>query len=172
MTVCCRYKTILQGIEAELLLKLQAHLHTLANKAGLEGAAGRLSRLAGVQHLGKGALFIRCTDTQRTLLRTFDLENLGQGFASFVAGASHPRCIAGHPRCNGNMSAPRPCSGYGVWSGKSQPSASPQVASSPFQNSIALGTSKLEMARSGTIFERKMILRWCLPWSGNVGENS
>ena len=81
MAVCCRYKTILQGIEAELPLKLQPHLHTLANKTGLKGAAGRLSRLAGVQHLGKGALFIRCADTQCTLLRTFDLENLGQRFA-------------------------------------------------------------------------------------------
>ena len=80
MAVCCRYKTILQRIEAELLLKFQTHLHALANKASLEGTAGRLAWLAGVQHLSKGALFIRGTDTQRALLRTFDLENLGQRF--------------------------------------------------------------------------------------------
>ena len=81
VTVCCRDKTILQGIEAELLLKFQAHLHTLTNKSSLEGAAGRLPRLAGVQNLCKGALFVGCTDTQRTLRRTFDLKNLGKRFA-------------------------------------------------------------------------------------------
>ena len=107
-------KPFCSGLKPELLLKFQAYLHTLTNKASLEGAAGRLSRLAGIQHLGKGALFIRCTDTQRALLRTFNLEDLGKGVHAFVVGASHPRCIADHPRYNANKSAPTPCLSYGV----------------------------------------------------------
>ena len=61
-------KTILQGVETKLLLKLQTHLHTLANESGLKGTAGRLSRLAGIQHLSKSTFFIGGANTQRTFL--------------------------------------------------------------------------------------------------------